>query len=176
MVVLAIFFVNFFVGIVVDTWHSISGRDPADSFRPVLREYHYTLKQMLRMRPEMVLHVMDTDRKRPSVGLQGMTLTVYRWLVHIVAHPRFDSFFLWLSISNAVALMTQYYGAPESHNARIEVFFVVSVCLFWMEAGLKTAAFGRKVSCDDGHLDPSRCVPTLCGSTLLSGQGKFAQP
>jgi len=70
VVVLSIFFVNFFVGIVVDTWHSISGRDPADSFRPVLREYHYTLKQMLRLRPEPVLHAVETDRTRRVIRVK----------------------------------------------------------------------------------------------------------
>ena len=68
--VLSIFFVNFFVGIVVDTWHTIRGRDPADSFRPVLREYHYTLKQMLRLRPEPVLHAVETDRTRRVIRVK----------------------------------------------------------------------------------------------------------
>ena len=55
------------------------------------------------------------------------------------------SFFMWLSISNAVALMTQYYGATLEHDELIEQFFILSTALFAVEAGAKVTAFGFKV-------------------------------
>jgi hypothetical protein len=88
-VVLSIFFVNFFVGIVVDTWHGISGSDPADAYRPVLREYHYTLKTIFRKHPAPILHVRK-ERRLPSPGLGLLKATSHQWLLHVVSHERFD--------------------------------------------------------------------------------------
>ena len=55
VVVMSIFYINFFVGIVVDTYNDISGTEDLEGMSDTLVEWHFTLKEVNKQTPVPVV-------------------------------------------------------------------------------------------------------------------------